>query len=173
MVDLWLLQGKFSPNRPLGHFGLVVAMSVCLCVFIFSHKEIAGYGPPMGQSSDGRLRKKEIAGYGHLFVIKKLQVMDPQWDRVLMAYLHKRRLQVMDLFIVLINEGPSELCLINQNSEEVHTLQSPNKKKLVLLSVNGILSISSWKSAKRKRKKSMKKNNSQLNSHWFLMIFHY
>ena len=32
----------------------------------FFHQEIAGYGSPMRQSSDGRLRQKEIAGYGPL-----------------------------------------------------------------------------------------------------------
>ena len=35
----------------------------------------------------------------------------------------------MDLFIVLINERPSDLCLIDQNSEEIHNLQSPDEKK--------------------------------------------
>ena len=35
----------------------------------------------------------------------------------------------MDLFRVLINERPSELCLIDQNSEEVHNLQSPDEEK--------------------------------------------
>ena len=40
----------------------------------------------------------------------------------------------MDLFRVLINERPSKLCLIDQHSEEVHKLQSSDKKKLVLLS---------------------------------------
>ena len=41
-----------------------------------------------------------------------------------MADLDKKRLQFMDLFKILINEWPSELCLIDQNSEEVHNLQS-------------------------------------------------
>ena len=63
-----------------------------------------------------------------LFFIKKLQVIDLQWNRVMMADLDKRILQVMDLFRVLINEKPSELCLIDQDSEEVHNLQSPDRK---------------------------------------------
>ena len=40
----------------------------------------------------------------------------------------------MDLFRVLIIEGPSKLCLNDQNSEEVHDLQSPDEK-------NGIATI--------------------------------
>ena len=80
------------------------------------HQEITGYGPPMRQSYDGQLRKR------------RLHVMDLQWNRVMMADLDKRRLQVMDLFRVLINEKPSELCLIDQDSEEVHNLQSPDNK---------------------------------------------
>ena len=47
--------------------------------------------------------------------------MDLQCDRGLMDNLDKRRLQVMDLFRVLINERPSKLFLIDQNCEEVHT----------------------------------------------------
>ena len=35
----------------------------------------------------------------------------------------------MDLFRILINEMPSELCFLDQNSEEVHILQSPDEKK--------------------------------------------
>ena len=30
---------------------------------LFFHQEMAGYGPVMRQSSDGRLRQEEIAGY--------------------------------------------------------------------------------------------------------------
>ena len=55
--------------------------------------------------------------------------MDLQLNRLLMADLDKRRLQVMDVF----NERPSELCLINQNSEEVHNLQSPDENKILVL----------------------------------------
>ena len=41
----------------------------------------------------------------------------------------------MDIFRVLINERPSELCFIDQNFEEVHNLQSPEERKnMVLLS---------------------------------------
>ena len=40
----------------------------------------------------------------------------------------------MDLFRVLIIERSSELCLIDQNSEEVHDLQSPDEKMVLLLS---------------------------------------
>ena len=39
----------------------------------------------------------------------------------------------MDLFRVLINERPSELCLIDQNSEEVHNLQYPDEEKILVL----------------------------------------
>ena len=39
----------------------------------------------------------------------------------------------MDLFRVLINERPSELYLIDHNSEEVHNLQSANEKKILML----------------------------------------
>ena len=39
----------------------------------------------------------------------------------------------MDLFRVLINDRPSELCVIDQNCEEVHNLQSPNEKKMLVL----------------------------------------
>ena len=35
----------------------------------------------------------------------------------------------MDLFRVLINERPSELCPIDRNSEEVHNLHSPDEEK--------------------------------------------
>ena len=35
----------------------------------------------------------------------------------------------MYLFRVLINQRPSELCLIDQNSEEVQNLQSPDEEK--------------------------------------------
>ena len=34
----------------------------------------------------------------------------------------------MDFFRVLINKRPSKICLIDQNREEVHNLQSPNGK---------------------------------------------
>ena len=37
----------------------------------------------------------------------------------------------MDLFGVLINERPSKLCLIDQNSKEVHNLQSPDDEKKI------------------------------------------
>ena len=39
----------------------------------------------------------------------------------------------MDLFRVVIDERPSELCLNNQNSEEVHNLQSPDGNKILVL----------------------------------------
>ena len=44
----------------------------------------------------------------------------------------------MDLFRVLINERPSVLCLIDQNSGEVHNLQDPDEEEkiLVLLSAS-------------------------------------
>ena len=45
----------------------------------------------------------------------------------------KRRLLVMDLFRDLINKRPSELCVIDQNSEEVHNLQSSNEKQILVL----------------------------------------
>ena len=45
--------------------------------------------------------------------------------------LDKQRLQVMDLFRVLINKRPSQLCLIDQNSEEVQNLQSPEEEKKI------------------------------------------
>ena len=47
-----------------------------------------------------------------------------------MADIEQRRLQVMDIFRVLINERPSELCFIDQNFEEVHDLQSPEERKI-------------------------------------------
>ena len=46
-----------------------------------------------------------------------------------MSTFFMRKLQFIDHFRVLINERPSELCLIDHNSEEVHNLQSPNEKK--------------------------------------------
>ena len=36
----------------------------------------------------------------------------------------------MNLFRVLINERSSEICLIDQNSEEVYNLQSPDEKNI-------------------------------------------
>ena len=36
----------------------------------------------------------------------------------------------MNLFRVLINDMPSELCLIDQNSEEARNLQSPDEKNI-------------------------------------------
>ena len=50
-----------------------------------------------------------------------------------MANLDKRRFKVMDLFRVLVNKRPSVLFVIDHNSEEVHNLQSPDEKILVLL----------------------------------------
>ena len=46
-----------------------------------------------------------------------------------MTNLEKRGLQAMDLFRVLNNERPSEICLIDQNSEKVPELQSPDEKQ--------------------------------------------
>ena len=40
----------------------------------------------------------------------------------------------MDLFKALINEGPSELCLIDQNSEEVYNLKAPDEKNIGAIS---------------------------------------
>ena len=82
----------------------------------------------MRQSSDGRLRQKEIAGYGPLKSFCFHQEIAGHGPPM-MAYIDKRRLQVVDLFRLLKNERPTELCLIYQNSEEVHNLQSPDKKK--------------------------------------------
>ena len=39
----------------------------------------------------------------------------------------------MDLFRVLINERPAELCLIDRNSNKVHNLQSFNEKEILVL----------------------------------------
>ena len=39
----------------------------------------------------------------------------------------------MDLFRVVTNERPSELCLLDQNSEEVNNLQSPDENKIFVL----------------------------------------
>ena len=39
----------------------------------------------------------------------------------------------MDLFKVVTNERPSELCLLDLNSEEVHNLQSPDENKIFVL----------------------------------------
>ena len=46
-----------------------------------------------------------------------------------MVDLDKRKFQVMDLFRVLINKRLSELCLIDQNYEEVHNLKSPDEEE--------------------------------------------
>ena len=43
----------------------------------------------------------------------------------------------MDLFRYLINERPSELCLIDQNSKEVHNLQCPDEKNIGVTIRNG------------------------------------
>ena len=42
-------------------------------------------------------------------------------------------LPVMDLFRVVTNERPSELCLHDKNSEEVNNLQSPDENKIFVL----------------------------------------
>ena len=39
----------------------------------------------------------------------------------------------MDLFRVLIDERPSELCPIEQNSQELHNLQSSDEKQILVL----------------------------------------
>ena len=57
----------FHRIGPLGQFGLVVVMSVCLYVC------------------------QSVCLYFFLLFIKKLQVMDLQWDRVLIAHLEHRR----------------------------------------------------------------------------------
>ena len=39
----------------------------------------------------------------------------------------------MDLFRVLINERPAELCLIDRNPNKVNNLQSFNEKEILVL----------------------------------------
>ena len=107
--------GLFNFHRigPLGGFALVVVMFICGRIYIcvsFScqlfHQHIADYGPLQSsalQSPDQwDIFHQEIAGCG------PLQSPD-QWDRVLMDVrsFDKRRLQVIDLFRVLINERNS------------------------------------------------------------------
>ena len=58
-----------------------------------------------------------------------------------MPDLDKWILQVMDLFRVLINKRPSKLSLIDQNSEEVHNLQYPDKEKNIGATIRICLEI--------------------------------
>ena len=107
----------FSPNQPLGRFGLVVAMSVCVFLTLFVY-DFVPFPCNFFQGLSLALRSHDQILASHWSIL----IMYPWWElwRPCNGLLDENAEEVQSLHHTL----QSHDCLLDENAEEVHNLQS-------------------------------------------------